>query len=340
MSNFQTFEPVSSGLPGTGPSIFSASTTDNFATITAANYMNDMAKRVKLNDILYINYVDTSAFPLGEVSTLGAFQVAVSGSNYSLVLLDAGNVTLPVQDNHVPLFDGTTGKIKNSPMIYDNSALQVTRGTVIAGDAGFQGFFQSHPPTTGKGVLNFIAADQDGDFYSSLTNDSFAQATNCVIADPGVANCVIPTITSAGLIAGNTVYPMHVRFTLTYTITPAMLNAGDTILITSTGSQQFQFFDIMMSVGTNFDNTGDKNVRITCGTGGSLQVFATIPAASLKSQQNDRWCSTNVNAPSSPTGIATHTNAGTNVVIQYVPSGGVNYSTGNFLITLDAIQVA
>ena len=87
MSNFSTFGQVSEGLPGTAPNIFQASTPDNLAAITAVGYLNDISAKVKLNDRVYINYADTSVFPLssGEASITGEFVVGYSASNWSLL---------------------------------------------------------------------------------------------------------------------------------------------------------------------------------------------------------------------------------------------------------------
>ena len=73
MSNFGSFGQVTEGLPGTAPNIFVASSPDSLGTITAAGYLNDQSSRIKQNDVFYINYSDTSTFPLnvGELATLG-----------------------------------------------------------------------------------------------------------------------------------------------------------------------------------------------------------------------------------------------------------------------------
>jgi hypothetical protein len=86
MSNFDNFALVSQGNTSSAPSIFIASTEDDLATITTAGYMNDLIPKVKENDVIYINYDDTSVFPLtpGEASTLGEFMVTYSAPNYSL----------------------------------------------------------------------------------------------------------------------------------------------------------------------------------------------------------------------------------------------------------------
>jgi hypothetical protein len=86
MSNFDTFAIVTEGNTSTAPSIFIASTEDDLATITTAGYLNDKVPQIKENDVIYINYDDTSTFPLnpGEASTLGEFMVTYSAPDYSL----------------------------------------------------------------------------------------------------------------------------------------------------------------------------------------------------------------------------------------------------------------
>jgi hypothetical protein len=94
MSNFQTLSLISEGNTSTAPSIFIASTSDSLGTITTAGYMNDIAEAgvVKPNDVLYINYSDTSTFPLntGEASTLGEFKVSYSDPNWTIATVLTG----------------------------------------------------------------------------------------------------------------------------------------------------------------------------------------------------------------------------------------------------------
>lgn len=57
-SNFQTVAPVTGGLPGTAPAVFTASTTDDETTITKAGYINDFYIRQQFKDLdlVIINY--------------------------------------------------------------------------------------------------------------------------------------------------------------------------------------------------------------------------------------------------------------------------------------------
>jgi len=89
MSGFETFTPIFGGLDGSAVGLFSASTADNYSTITTAGYLNDINKLIKPNDIIYVNYSDTSVFPMntGLSATFGAFQVTYDSilENWSLV---------------------------------------------------------------------------------------------------------------------------------------------------------------------------------------------------------------------------------------------------------------
>ncbi len=85
--NFSSMAQVSQGMSGTAPNIYIASTPDNLGTITAAGYLNGISSKIKQNDVFYINYSDTSVYPLntGEAATLGEFYVNYSGGDWSLV---------------------------------------------------------------------------------------------------------------------------------------------------------------------------------------------------------------------------------------------------------------
>lgn len=59
-SNFQTFTPVTGGIPGTAPAVFTASTVDDEGTLTKPGYINDFyeRKQIKELDWVFINYAD------------------------------------------------------------------------------------------------------------------------------------------------------------------------------------------------------------------------------------------------------------------------------------------
>ena len=136
MSNFGSFGQVTEGLPGKAPNIFVASSPDSLGTITAAGYLNDQSSRIKQNDVFYINYSDTSTFPLnvGELATLGEFYVNYSAPNWSLVnaLTALGTAAAKnVTDNTKSLVASVSGSftVDNFTWALD------TAGTI--GDSGY-----------------------------------------------------------------------------------------------------------------------------------------------------------------------------------------------------------
>jgi len=142
MSKFETLSLISEGNISTAPSIFIASTVDNLAAITTAGYMNDLGEAgiVKPNDVLYINYSDTSTFPLntGEASTLGEFAVSYSAPNWTIatVLTGLGQAAAKnVTDNtksYVASVDG-------APASYTAGSLLVAGDTnsSVGADSGY-----------------------------------------------------------------------------------------------------------------------------------------------------------------------------------------------------------
>jgi hypothetical protein len=91
MSNFETLALITEGNISTAPSTFSASTVDSYATITAPGYLNDISHKVKANDIMLVNYLDASNFPLntGEASILTELKVAYNPGTQSWSLVPA-----------------------------------------------------------------------------------------------------------------------------------------------------------------------------------------------------------------------------------------------------------
>lgn len=89
MSHFETFATITEGNTSTAPNFFSASTVDSLATMLVAGYMNDLQKKIKANDVVYVNYLDQSVFPLdtGESALRATFVVSYdpSAENWNLI---------------------------------------------------------------------------------------------------------------------------------------------------------------------------------------------------------------------------------------------------------------
>lgn len=88
---FSSFSIVSEAIVGTAPTIFTASTPDNLATILTPGYLSYLGEQIKSNDVIYVNYNDTSVFPLnpspsqliavpgaGLFASFGEFQVIIN----------------------------------------------------------------------------------------------------------------------------------------------------------------------------------------------------------------------------------------------------------------------
>ncbi|HEY2567212.1 MAG TPA: hypothetical protein VGH95_05875 [Candidatus Aquirickettsiella sp.] len=60
LSNFATLAPITGGLVGTAPALFTASTLDDEDTLTKPGYLNDFYenKQIKEQDWLLINYAN------------------------------------------------------------------------------------------------------------------------------------------------------------------------------------------------------------------------------------------------------------------------------------------
>lgn len=146
MSHFITFGQMSEGIQGTAPSRFLASTADGFAAITASGYMNDLAKIVKVNDIVEINYSDTTVLPAQVAAIYGKFQVVANGSNLNLQAFGSSNVvgSLRYYDQTVTVAQLNLGGVTVIPANngqYQVRDVKMNRGGVnfdVGGDRGVQ----------------------------------------------------------------------------------------------------------------------------------------------------------------------------------------------------------
>jgi hypothetical protein len=105
MSNFSTLAMVTEGNISTAPNRFVASTPDSYAQITALGYLNDIQHLLKANDILNINYLDASVFPLdtGESSLSVELKVAYSpggSGHWSLVPANLNQAGMSLMESY------------------------------------------------------------------------------------------------------------------------------------------------------------------------------------------------------------------------------------------------
>lgn len=180
MSNFETLDQVDGGLPGTGPRIYSASTVDNLGAITTAGYLNDINKKIKQNDLFYVNYSDTSTFPLntGALSTLAVFYVNYSSPNWSLV-------ALPVSGSGQAAAKAVTDNTKPSVASVDGASASYTVGNLlVAGDTN-----GTIGADSGFGVNNLLRYASVA--ISAAQFNGMAAAPVLLVAAPGANNLIV-----------------------------------------------------------------------------------------------------------------------------------------------------
>ena len=198
MSNFESLGLVNAGLPGTAPQLFTASTVDDLATITAVGYLNDQAVRIKAGDFFFINYSDTSVFPLdtGQASSTARFQVSYSAPNWSLVQTDVSGFLLA--SNNLSDVANAATSLTNLGL---GSGNNVAFLNVQAGNSGNAGYLRSYPATAAEGYFEIQAVNSAGNYAAILSNHSLGQATTWTLPDPGAstANILLDAGTGAAI---------------------------------------------------------------------------------------------------------------------------------------------
>lgn len=129
-SPFETIGIVSDGITGTAPTLYVASTTSTLAQILAAGFGNPLFKFIKANDIFFINYLDTSVFPLdtGEASIYGEFIVQYDPTlnNYNFILRSAMVTGIAALGVHSATYSNAGGSATTTitdPAINPNSVV-------------------------------------------------------------------------------------------------------------------------------------------------------------------------------------------------------------------------
>lgn len=163
MSTFETLALITEGNISTAPNTFVASTASNLGVISTAGYMTDLGEAgiVKANDLLYINYSDTSVFPLnvGESAILGLFQVTYSTGVWSLSAYAASSLSASVAISAAN-FNGMYAAPKllvaapgaNKLLVLDSLSLVMTYGSANYA-AGGVAAVQYDSTANGAGVI-------------------------------------------------------------------------------------------------------------------------------------------------------------------------------------------
>ena len=233
--SFQVDLPGSIGI---SPRIIRLKTDDNTTTIETANYLEeliDQGFRFKNSDVFFINYgTDSNSFDI--------YTITISGNTTTLVPYVTTDATLPVTDNHIALFDGTSGKIKDGPIASDitKTTLAAINGTIVANTLPS---YSDANGTIENSTISKLRVLQSG-------FDSPSPSANILVAN------------------------VTVDFS-------DMSGGGSKVLVSSSGSQTYIVLEVYLnSGGTDFSGGGgDRNAEITDGTNSwSIIPAATLQA--------------------------------------------------------------
>jgi hypothetical protein len=185
---------------GSLPSLKFMVTTDNFVTITTANYLNsanmDSANPMAPTDIVMALYNYDPRFQTG---TFEIFTVTIDVRGVITLNLWNGGVVLPVEVNDIAMFYNTLGAI------YDGVNVTARhQGNIQAGLSGTQGGFISFPSSANAGNFIFEASASSPNAVGVVTNQSLGQSSNFLLPDPGVANSLV-AVSPTNLVNNNLV---------------------------------------------------------------------------------------------------------------------------------------
>jgi len=172
------------GTPGVQPNFKYMTTTDSYATITAAGYLNQPSLEVtpvSQGDVIQCLYA--VSIPSGS-STYGVFTVSIAAGTGIITLVPWGGdsgVVLPTIANHIAVYTNTIGTIG------EDAATAINGGNIQAGLSGTAGYVASFPGTASKGSLRMTAVANTGNTVTTISNDAMGQASTVNIPDPGNA---------------------------------------------------------------------------------------------------------------------------------------------------------
>lgn len=187
-------------------------TTDNLATVTTAGYLNGEnsgGNPILPTDVFHIIY---SYNPATQAGTFGIFTVSYSAATgFTLTLWEnPGNVLLPVVSGDFPIFNGTTGQIKDSGLAPSSTSSQLfvvtTPGSLTSGN--FPLLNDTHGTlNTGRAPSSSTAGYKVVMSPGSLTAGNLVKLAdvNGTIADQGVAMKSVAQAAVAGGAAAQTV---------------------------------------------------------------------------------------------------------------------------------------
>lgn len=274
-------------------------TTDNLATITTAGYLNNLdlaVNPIAASDVLGVTYSYNLQTNSG---TFALFTVSLSNGVITLAQqVDPGNVLLPVVSGNVPVFNGTTGQIKDSGAALSNSAdafivsspgsltsgnfptLGDAKGTITMGlppSAASQSFVVVSP---GGLITNHIAkfSDANGTVADAGFLASNVMLLNAVNTLSGSGSIVY--VKANGTEAANAVTANGQAGVIT---TSSLTTAGGAnYAITWTNSSIASTSSILLTLMGGTNTTKNITIQATAGSGTStLTIYNNTAATAL-----------------------------------------------------------
>lgn len=305
------------GQIGVEPRIVRIKTTDSFATITTAGYLNtveSMGYTFYPNDIFAIAYGTDAA-------TSQLFTQTIS-NGISTLEPSSLDVALPVVAGNIAVFTNTLGSLG------DNATTATNGGNIHAGLSGTAGSLVSYPATAATGAFKIAAVSNAGDTNVTISNSSHAQATIYSISDVGqstgsLMNCTVSADPGANLIAFDT--------TVAYT---ALAGGASVTLFSSSGTKRYKVRALYLnySAAGFTGGGGNRGGVITDNT----QQYATIPAATMQTPINANWGSTAL-AMDATMALGNTTAAGASLVFKYL-GGTTDYTLGGTIFISGIMQ--
>ena len=183
------------GQIGVNPRLVRIIATDNYATVTAAGYLNaqlyDQGYPIYPTDFIFMNYNNGASFSIFTPSIV----------NGVITLIDtagSGTIVLPTIANHIATYTNISGGLSEDP------ATAISAGNIQAGLSGTAGALISYPATASKGSLEVQGVANTGNTVTTISNAAMGQASVVSIPDPGAATANFVVAPSA-LVSGNLV---------------------------------------------------------------------------------------------------------------------------------------
>lgn len=223
--SFQILEAP--GLVGDLPRRGKILSTDTYAVVTAAGYLNGIntqGQNILPNDIFDVVYGYVSA------NSAGTYVQLIASISAGIVTLNAaaGDVILPVVSGDFSNFSGTAGAIADlgySPSnaaktkvvmangavilnhigtfkdtagtLGNDAATAINGGNIQAGLSGTAGTLGSFPATAANGQLIIAAVNAGGAFNTTISNGTMGQSTVYTLGDIGASTGGVVVATSA-----------------------------------------------------------------------------------------------------------------------------------------------